>query len=281
VTPTWADFVEGFELFRDPILCGVVAGAVLGFLSFYIVLRRLVFVSAAVTQSAGLGVALAFYVQIHLGLEIDPLVGAIALALASNLLLAIDPKRLRLTRETMLGLVYALAGGAAVLVGARISQEAHDIQAILLGSAVLVRPVDLYAVLGTGGVVLALQLWWFRGFVFASFDPDGARIQRLPVALLQAVLFVSIGLMVGVSARALGALPVFALSTLPAVAALLLGARSPRWTSGLAALFGAVAGGGGYLLAFFEDLPVGASQTVTATSLAAAALLVRVVVRRR
>jgi zinc transport system permease protein len=281
VSPTFADLVEGFELFRDPILCGAVAGGVLGFLSFYIVLRRLVFVSAAVTQSAGLGVALAFYVQIHLGLAIDPLVGAITLALAANLLLAIDPRRFRLTRETMLGLVYALAGGAAVLVGARISQEAHDIQAILLGSAVLVRPVDLRAVLGIGGAVLAIQLWWFRGFVFASFDPDLARVQRVPVGFLQGVLFVSIGLMVGVSARALGALPVFALSTLPTVAALLLGARSPRWTSSLALVFGALAGGGGYLLAFFEDLPVGASQTVAATLIAGAALVVRLVFRRR
>jgi zinc transport system permease protein len=280
VTPTFQDLVDGFELFRDPILCGAIAGGVLGFLSFFIVLRRLVFVSAAVTQSAGLGVALAFYAQIHLGFEIDPLVGAIGFALLSNLLLSLDPRRFRLTRETMLGLVYALAGGAVVLVGARISQEAHDIQAILLGSAVLVRPMDLWAVLGVGGAVLLIQLWWFRGFVFASFDPDLARVQRVPVAFLQGVLFVSIGLMVGVAARALGALPVFALSTLPTVTALLLGARSPRWTTALAALFGALAGGGGYLLAFFRDLPVGASQTVAAGLLVAAGLVVRFTVRR-
>ena len=66
--PSWSDFVAGLELFRDPIVCGAAAGLVLGFLGVYIVLRRMVFVSAAITHSAGLGVALAYYAQIHLGL---------------------------------------------------------------------------------------------------------------------------------------------------------------------------------------------------------------------
>ena len=63
---SWSAFWDGWELFRDPILCGAAAGLVLGFLGVYVVLRRMVFVSAAITHSAGLGVALAFYAQIHL-----------------------------------------------------------------------------------------------------------------------------------------------------------------------------------------------------------------------
>ena len=50
-TPTWSDFVAAFELFRDPILCGVAAGGVLGLLSVFIVLRRMVFVTATLTQA--------------------------------------------------------------------------------------------------------------------------------------------------------------------------------------------------------------------------------------
>lgn len=62
----WEQFQAGWELFRDPILCALIAGCVLGFLSVYVVLRRMVFVSAAVTNTAGLGVALAFFAEIHL-----------------------------------------------------------------------------------------------------------------------------------------------------------------------------------------------------------------------
>ena len=126
--------------------------------------------------------------------------------------------------------------------------------------------------------MLALALWWLPGLVFASFDPDSARVQRLPVGLLNAVLLVSVGVLVGVSARALGALPVFALSTLPALAVLALGPRLPVAFT-LAAILGASCGAGGYLLAYFWNLPVGGSQTVLAATLVPAALIARVAAR--
>lgn len=278
--PTWGAFVGAWEIFRDPMLCAVVAGAVLGYLGVFIVLRRMVFVSAGVTQAAGLGVALAFYGEIHLGLHVEPLFGAAALALLATLIVSVDARRLRVPRETLLGIVFALAGGAAILVGDRIAQEAHDLESILFGSAVLVRPFDLRMVLGAGAVVVATQLACLRGLVFASFDPDAARVQGLPVRLLDAVLFVSIGLMVGVSARALGALPVFAFSVLPAASALVIGLRLP-WALAVAALLGALAGGAGYVLAFFRQFPVGGSQTVVAGAFALAAIAANLLRRRR
>ncbi|HEX8822590.1 MAG TPA: metal ABC transporter permease [Archangium sp.] len=258
------------------MLCALIAGSVLGFLGVYVVLRRMVFVSAAVTQSAGLGVALAFYAEIHLGMHVDPTVGAVALALVSTMLLMMDPARLRLTRESLLGLAYAFTGGAAILVGDRISQEAHDIQGILFGTAVLVERPQLLAVAWAGALILFIHLWWFRGLTFASFDRIGAHVQGLPVRMLDAVLMISIGLMVGVSARALGALPVFAFSTLSAIAALMLDLRLP-WTFVVATLVGAISGLGGYLFAYFYNFPVGGSQTVLASVLVLLAIIVRTI----
>jgi zinc transport system permease protein len=201
--PTWADFVAAFELYRDPLVCGFVGGAVLGYLSVYVVLRRMVFVSAAVTQAAGLGIALSFYEEIHHHTHIDPLHAAAALALLATLLILLEPRGGRITREGLLGFAYAAASGAAVLVGAKISQEAHDVQAILFGTAVLVRPEDVSAVKLVGAIVLVLHVWWYRGLTFAVFDPIAARVQRLPVQLLQALVLISIGAVVGVTARAL------------------------------------------------------------------------------
>ncbi len=274
----WAEFLAGFELFRDPLLCAPIAGGVLGFLSVYVVLRRMVFVSAAVAQSARLGVGLAFYVGIHVGMHEVPVGRVILMSLLATLLLMTEPHKVRLSRESMLGLAYALAGGAAVLVGDRISQEAHDIQGILFGTAVLVTEEQLQTVMVAGGLVLFVHLWWYRGITFASFDRIGALVQGLPVRLLDGVLVVSIGVMVGVCARALGALPVFAFSTLSAITALMLDLRLP-WTFLVATLAGAAAGVGGYLFAYFYDFPVGGSQTVLSAVLVGLALGVSSLVR--
>jgi zinc transport system permease protein len=138
--PTWDEFVDGWELFRDPILAGGAAGLVLGFLSVYIVLRRMVFVSASVTQAAGFGVAASFYLAARMGWSFDPAWGATAVALVAASLVAPDPRRLGLSREMVLGLTFALFSGLTVLLSARMPQEAHDVQAILFGTAVADRP---------------------------------------------------------------------------------------------------------------------------------------------
>jgi zinc transport system permease protein len=274
--PTWHDFWSSWDLFSDAIYSGAIAGAVLGFLSVYVVLRRMVFVSAIVTQSAGLGVALSFYAAIHLGLAINPLFGALALALATAAAVSLDGKRFGLSNEMLIGLMFAATSAGAVLVGSRITQEAHDIQSIMFGTAVVVSPDDLRHLTWAGVVVMALQLWWHRGFKLTSFDATAARVQGLPVRLIDLALLLSIAIMVAEAAQSLGALPAFAMSTLPGIAALLLVRGPLPATFAVAALFGALSGVVGYLLAFFEEFPVGSAQTATAAGLVIICLAIRI-----
>lgn len=274
MSPSWTEFVEAFELFRDPILAGGAAGLALGLLSIFIVLRRMAFLSATLAQSAGLGVAVAFYLEIVFQAHISPVVGAGLLSLATAFLVSGQTERYKVTRESFLALVYIGAGALALVVGNRITQEAHDIHAILFGTAVLVRHED-FVLLATGAAltVPAVVFLW-RGLLFANFDPEGAQVQGVPIRALNAALFGLIIFMDAVATRALGALPVFAFSTLPAIAALAF-TRRLRLAAVLACLFGVVAGAGGYVAAFFADSPVGATQTGVAVLLAAAGLLYR------
>ncbi|HMJ14136.1 MAG TPA: metal ABC transporter permease, partial [Polyangiaceae bacterium] len=220
--PSWDEFASGWDLglYQDPILCGVLAGLVLGVLGVFVVLRRAVFVTAAVSQSAGLGVALAFLLQLRFDVALHPVVGAFVLALLATMLLAGRYERFRLPKETLLGFTYIGASASAILVSDRITQEAHDISAILFGTAVLVRPVDLSLVTAVGAVVLIVLGVFYKGLVFAGFDPEGARVQGLPVRFLDLLFWVLVAAEVSVATRAIGALPVFAFAVLPAMAAL-------------------------------------------------------------
>ena len=270
----WSDFISGWELFRDPVLCGVLAGTALGLLGVYIVLRRVVFVAAVLSQSAGLGVALAFLAGMHLDMHVEPMIGAVVMCLLATLLVSLRPERIHLSREAILGTAWVGANAAAIIVGDMISVESHDISSILFGSAVLVRPVDLYLVAGAACVAVAAHVFLRRGLVFTAFDHDVAQVQGLPVRVLDLTVWLVVALTVSVATRALGALPVFAFSVLPALAAL-LSLRSLTWAFPAAALFGALAGGAGYILAFFQSWPVGPSQVVVALLLVGGGLVVR------
>lgn len=297
--PGLAELFENFPLFRDAILSAVLAGGMLGFLGVYVVLRRMVFASAAISQGAALGVALSFLFEIvfdfggHTATHIegadvhvtfvavvfDPIVWAVICSLLVTLALVLDPQKLRLTRESVLGLMFLVTGSGAVIVGDKITQEAHAISAILFGSAVVVRELDLDMIAGAAAVILVMQLWYLRATVFASYDPAGARVAGLPVGRLNVLLFVSLGVAVALGTRALGALPVFGFSVLPAMAALAITNRLGL-VFALATIFGAVGGLVGYGLAFVWQLPVGATQTALMAALLLLVVAVQAVVGR-
>ena len=95
---------------------------------------------------------------------------------------------------------------------------------------------------------------------------------------LELTLMALITLTVAVATRALGALPVFAFSVLPAMAALMLTRRLSAVLF-LAPILGMLSGIGGYMVAFFYSFPVGASQAGVAVALAILAAPVRLIQR--
>jgi len=296
--PTWQDFWSNFSIFRDAIITGGLAGLLLGFIGVHVVLRRMVFASSAIAQAAALGVALSFWIgavvdpvrhaagheagaSAHLlpSFVFEPVLWAIVASLLATLVFIANPVRLHLTRESLLGLVFLASGAGAVIVGDKITQEAHDLAAILFGSAVVVQRIDLVLVSVATVVLLGGHLVAWRAMIFAGFNPLGARVQGLPTRALDGFLFVSVGLAVALCTRALGALPVFAFSVLPAMAALVVTSRIGV-VFALAGLLGALSGVAGYAVSFREELPVGATQTALAVAFLGAALLGRAAVTR-
>lgn len=266
--PTFAELLDNWEILGGAVVTSLVAGLLLGWLSIHIVVRKTVFVAGAVSQASALGVALSFLIEIQTNHAVDPLIGAVVCALIATATLSLRGRSRLLTTDNVLGGVYAVAAAGVVLVGEKISQEAHDIQAILFGSAVLVDPVDAKVVAVVSVSVLLIHLWLRRAFIFAGFDPIAARVQRVPVFALDAILWCTIAVSVAAATRAIGALPVFVLSFAPGVAALAL-MRNMTAALICGAGVGAFAGGAGYVAAFLLDWPVGATQSVLALALAA------------
>jgi zinc transport system permease protein len=284
-TPTLADFLANWSIFRDAVLTGAFAGALLGFFGVQVVLRRMVFASSAISQAAALGVALSFWIPsvidpvghaaahsgnpgVHSSIPLlfDPVVWALGTSLVATLLFTVSPVRWRITGEGLLGIVFLASSAFAVIIGDRLTQETHDLAAILFGSAVVVRRSDLVLVTGAMVSLMGLHILFWRPLVFVAFDPVAARVQGLPVGKLNAFVFLAVGVGVAFSTRALGALPVFAFSVLPALAALLLTTRLSL-VFALAAVLGALSGAGGYLVSFRAETPVGATQAALAVAL--------------
>jgi zinc transport system permease protein len=263
-------FLEARDIWRDPLLAAVIAGALLGFLGVYVVLRRTVFVSAALTQLSTLGLIAAIVLEERSGVEVEragvQLAVATLFSVAGALWLGRGQLGPRLPAEAGVGMAYALAGALTLIGASSFVHAAHDLDAMVFGNAVAVPTGDLLVLAAVAAACAAVHRLFAKELVFVSFDAETARAMGIAAGRWSGLLYLTLGLSIPPAARAIGALPTFAFLTLPASAALLLARRLPR-IFGLAALLGAGAAALGYFLSWSAQIPTGATMVAVSGAL--------------
>ena len=256
-------FWEASFLWRDPLLAAALSALLCAFVGVYVVLKRSAFASAAVSQAAGLGVVVALLLPHLFDLQPSPLLVGIVAGTLSAGLFGVSRRGGLVGVEASIALAYVLAAAASLLLGTFLTHEYESVHGILFGDAVAAPPEELLALGATTVVVALLHLAFVRQFLFVSFDPETAAAMGMPVRRYNMALYFSAGLAIAVATRAVGALPVFALTVVPAAGGLLLFDRLGRVIA--YALATAVAATLlGYYLSFIWSLPTGATIVATA-----------------
>ncbi len=265
-----AGFWESWILWRDIVIVAMIAGGLCAVVGVYIVLKRVVFVSAAMSQMSGVGVALAFFLcsvmQVdphHAPLWLHPLWYATAFAGLGAALFSFNLTHRRLAGETVIGLAYLIAAACVILIlnSPRVTQEAHEVNDLLYGNAVVATPGQLTVMGATAVAVALVHALWGKEFLFTVFDPEMASTLGLRTRGWSLLLFLTFALAISVSTRAIGALPVFAFMVIPPAVALLLAER--MWSVFAVSVGVAVASAFlGYYASFRWSLPTGASMVL-------------------
>ena len=274
------------EMFQQGFMLNVLAGtmiiaAICSYLGVFIVLRRAVFVGAALAQVSSLGVALALFTSgwleawrgTHIQLPPQPV--ALVFTLIAAVLMAIQHKEVRLPRETIVGIVYAAASGLAILVVALSTHAESEVLNLMFGNVLTIGTGEVLLLAGVALSIAAIHWAFYKEFLFVSFDPDMATALGLSARLWNVVLFLTVGVTISLAIRAAGALVVFDLLVLPAATALLL-RKNLRVAFAVAIMAGVFASFAGISISYVADLPSGPTiVAVSATLLAVVALLRR------
>jgi ABC-type Mn2+/Zn2+ transport system permease subunit len=259
------DFFDNSFLWLEVVIAAAVSAAAAAVAGVHCVLRRVVFLPAALTQLAGLGVVASFLV-LHLAHDlegsvlVEPRLYALAFAIAGALLLGLLRERRGFTREWLLGAVYIASGALILLVGGHIPQEIHDVNDILFGNAIAIENRSMWVTVGISGVVVVSFGALARPLFAVAFD---AQTHGVPVWFLDAAVYVGLGLASATCTRVVGALPAFAFAVFPAAAALRQSSDA-RAVTALASLLGAVSAFLGYWVSFVLSLPTGACMAAVA-----------------
>jgi ABC-type Mn2+/Zn2+ transport system permease subunit len=240
-------------------VAAVLVGTLCALVGSYVVLKGLAFIGDALAHVAFTGIVVAFLAGFSFYL------GALAAAVAAGLGIGWVTRRVGLSTDTAIGIVFSgLFALGVVLMAIGIRTYTVDLFSYVFGDILAVRSRDLLAIGLAGAVVLVTMLLLYKELLFAHFDPVVAEAAGLPVGALQLLLLLLLSVTVVVSVQAVGVVLVLAMLVTPAATAALVARRMPSMMA-LAVVFGAVAAAVGFYLSYYLSVPSGGAIVLVAT----------------
>jgi manganese/iron transport system permease protein len=236
------------ELALLALICGPV--------SVFVFIRRLSFVSDALTHTVFPGVVIGFLAG---GVE-GIFAGALVAAVLTAVLLTLLTRAAALSDDASTAVVLAAMFSIGVALVSRRSSYTADMTTFLFGRILTVTPRQLAETAALAAVILGLLLIGARALTFRAFDPAAAEAAGYRIVWLDLWLNVVVALVVVAAVRAVGTILIVALLVVPAAAARAITARLLAMAVAGAALI-LFAGYAGLLASWTASVRYGVSLT--------------------
>ncbi len=273
--------LDAVLLFREALYGTLVIAVACSVLGVYVVLRRIVFVGAALAELSSAGIAIALWLAgqgLALGLSTHPIALALLLTIAGVLFFGSGSGRGRIPPDATIGVTYAVAGALGILFISKAAHgEAHDL--FLQGNILGITRTDTVVLMGVAIPVLIAHAAFYKEFLFVSFDRETAGTLGYRVGFWNLFLYLTLGLVIAFAMQFAGVLLVFNFLVLPAVTGLLV-SRSMGGAFLWSILSAVAAAVIGFSLSVPLDLPSGPAIIAVSGFLALIAFGVRIGQRR-
>ncbi len=266
-------FLE-YRFMQNALVAALLAGILCGLVGVIIVEKRLVMMSGGVAHTAYGGVGLGYLCGF------SPLLGAILFSLGAAFGIGALRRKSMAKTDVLISLFWSLGMAAGIVFVALAPGYPPDLNSYLFGNILTVTSADLRLMLGVTALVVLLFFMLYEDLRSYLFDETFAAVSGLPVRILELLILGLIALSVVVLLRVTGIMLAIALLSAPAATAAMLSRRLlPRMltAAGLSAAF-AVAG---LVVAFYFEIPSGATIVALAVLTYGAVFAVRALRGRR
>ena len=268
---TFLEIINPNFLLRNSLYGGLIIGLVAPLVGVFLLARRMVFIGIALPQVSTAGVAAAFvwhtFFHGHPTRDVNDfliaLIGSSILTFAVILGLALLERRGRGLGEGRIGMLYAMAGAAIILLLASDRVTEIGILSLLKGEIIAIPDVELLILFLGYGAILILLTVFHKELVLVTVDREMAISLGKRVLVWDLVLFGIIGVAISLGVLVVGPLVMFGFLIVPPMIAgrLVVGMRS---VSIVAALVGMGIALVGFDLAYWLDWPAGPTDVALA-----------------
>ena len=274
------DTVTILQFLAAPIVASLIIAGIHAYLGLHVVERGVIFVDLSLAQIASLGAAIAVFrgydphdpalYWMSLGFT---LIGAFVFAM-------IKGHEADIPQEAIIGISYAVASAAVIIVMSQSTGEAEHLKDMLVGNILSVQWPEVWL---TAAIYVAIGLFHFvfrKRFLEISIDTKAAAARGVPVRFWDFLFYSSFGFVVTRSVAIAGVLLVFCYLIVPSVGAMLWAKRiGPRLAIGW--VMGVLVSMLGMYFSVVFDLPTGATIVCTFGGVLVVMALLRPLVRRR
>src|SRR5215510_893438 len=260
------EFLLEWRWMLAPFLACLILSITHVYFGIHVVARKVIFVDLALAQIAALGATYAT----TLGYDANNAGDALAVALFSlaftfvgaGLFAIARMRKERVPQEAFIGIVYAAASAAAVLILSKSPTGGEELKHMLVGDVLLVSMPTIVFDSILYSLVLIFHVIFRRKFLAISVDAEAAQAAGINIRAWDLVFYMSFGVLVTQSVSIAGVLLVFSYLVIPAVIAQMwrdsiVGRLVLGWTVALSA---SVAG---ILWSFYADYPTGPAVVMT------------------
>jgi len=250
---SYAFFVKGF-------LVAGIAGALLGLIGVYIVLRGMSYIGHGLSHAIFGGFAASQLIA-----SSWYLLGAGVWGVASALAINGVARKHRIGSDAAIGVVTTASFALGVALLAKFGNRGPSFDAALFGSILGISQGQIWILAGITLATVALVVFGYRSLLFATFDPDVAQASGVNVARTDAILVSVLSLAILATLTVIGVTLVAAMLVIPAVTARLLTSSFQRMLV-LSTVMGAVCGALGMYASYFANVPSGTMIVLVAAT---------------
>jgi len=209
------------EVLFLPFLACLILTGIHVYLGIHVISRKVIFVDIALAQIAALGAATAFLIGYSPG-SAEAYFMSLAFAIAAAVIFALTRTRHeRVPQEAVIGLTYATAAAAAILLADISPHGAEHLHDLLAGSIVWVTPSQIAKTAVLYAVIGLFHFVYRKRFLLISLHPQEAYAQGINVRFWDFLFYLSFGVVITSSVQIAGVLLVFCYLVAPSVFAVM------------------------------------------------------------
>jgi zinc transport system permease protein len=199
-----------FDFMRNALIAGLLVSITGGIIGCFVVVNRIVFITAGVSHAAYGGIGMGFF------LGLNPMLSAIVFSIAAALGMGAVQRLTRLRSDTVIGMMWAIGLATGIIFIDLTPGYNVNLTSYLFGSILAVPTSDLWIMLVLDIIIVALVVLFYKELLAISFDETFATVRNVPVNGIYLMLMGIIALMVVMMMQVVGLILVVALLTMPA-----------------------------------------------------------------